>query len=77
MVKIPIRLDTMSDIAEFVKICSTLKGDVKLTDETGNFIVNGKSLLGCIYSMEWEKVYCCYEPDEPSDEKIKLDKFMI
>ena len=75
MVKIPIRLDTLDSINEFVRICSTILGDVKLTDETGNFSVNGKSLLGCVYTMEWDKVYCCFEPDD--DDKNKLDKFMI
>lgn len=55
--KYKIRLDTLSDINKFVKIATAYPGKITLTDGD-NFTVNGKSLLGAMYSMEWENVYC-------------------
>ena len=52
-----IRLDTMSDVNNFVKMASKNPGKITLTDGE-NFTVNGKSLLGAMYTMEWNQVFC-------------------
>lgn len=57
-----IRLEKMSDVTEFVKIATEAKGDVYLTDKR-NFKVNGKSLLGVMYSLEFEEIWVESEED--------------
>ena len=52
-----IRLDTMSDVNNFVRMASKNPGKITLTDGE-NFTVNGKSLLGAMYTMEWNQVFC-------------------
>jgi hypothetical protein len=29
-----------------------------LTDKSRNYIVSAKSMLGAVYSMEWDEVWC-------------------
>lgn len=53
-----IQLITATDVTLFNKICSQINEDVILTDNTGKYIVNAKSILGCLYSLEWnEDIY--------------------
>lgn len=52
-----IRLETMSDVNRFVKIATACPTKIMLTDGD-SFSVSGKSLLGAMYTMEWDKVYC-------------------
>ncbi len=52
-----IRLDTMSDVNRFVKIATKNKGKITLTDGE-HFTVSGTSLLGAMYTMEWDQVFC-------------------
>ncbi len=52
-----IRLDTMTDVNRFVKIAIKNKGKIMLSDGE-NFTVSGKSLLGAMYTMEWDQVFC-------------------
>lgn len=52
-----IRLDTMADVNRFVGIATKIKGSLVLTDGD-NFTVNGKSLLGAMYTFEWERIFC-------------------
>jgi hypothetical protein len=37
-------------------------GNVYLTDKDRYFVVSAKSMLGAIYTMEWDEVWC--ESDE-------------
>lgn len=60
--KVRIRLDTQSDVAKFVNIATKIDVPVHLTDGT-HFKVSGKSLLGAIYTMEWDKVFCECDKD--------------
>ena len=53
--RVRINLDTMTKINQFV-------ADIFLTDAKRNFIVSAKSMLGAVYSMEWDEVWC--EADE-------------
>lgn len=60
--KVKIRLDTMSDINEFVNTVSKVSEKVVLEDEE-NHRVAAKSLLGVLYSMEWASISCVCERD--------------
>ena len=60
--RIKINLDTMSDINAFVSAMTKTNANVFLTDSERNFIVSAKSMLGAVYSMEWDEVWC--ESDE-------------
>ena len=57
-----IRLETLADINDFVNIVSTVEGPVRLEDGTG-FVVNAKSLIGAMYTVEWEELWCVSEAD--------------
>ena len=52
-----IRLDTMSDVNRFVKMATKNTGKITLSDGE-HFTVSGKSLLGAMYTMEWDQVFC-------------------
>ena len=52
-----IRLETMHDVNKFVGMAGKYPGKITLTDGE-NFTVNGKSLLGAMYTMEWDQIYC-------------------
>ena len=67
-----IRLDTMADINRFVGIAGKCKGKVVLTDGD-DFTVNGKSLLGAMYTFEWDRIFC-----ESEDEiYFKIKDFIV
>lgn len=63
-----IRLDTQTDVANFVNIANQIKGNVFLVDDTFNK-VNGKSLMGCLYSLEFNGLYVVLE------DETKYNKF--
>lgn len=67
-----IRLDTMSDVNEFVKIATSVRGNVYLTDKT-DLKVNGKSLLGVMYSLEFEEIWV----ESDADIYSQISKFII
>ncbi len=52
-----IRLETMTDVNKFVKFATKHQGKIMLTDGE-DFTVSGKSLLGAMYTMEWDQVFC-------------------
>lgn len=62
MTRTKIRLDTLSDVNQFVSEMSTLNEKVWLEDDEGNR-VSAKSLLGAIYSLEWNDIYCYCQKD--------------
>lgn len=58
-----IRLDTMSDINQFVEIVSRIDEQVYLEDDTG-YKVSAKSLLfAAVAKMEWSTIYCSCQKD--------------
>lgn len=57
-----IRLDTLSDINAFVAAVTSIEERVSLEDDCGHR-VSASSLLGAIYSMEWDKVFVTCEKD--------------
>lgn len=60
--KVQIRLDTLSDVHCFVKIATLQKGAVHITDGEG-LKVSAKSLLGALYAMEFDNLWCEAEED--------------
>lgn len=52
-----IRLDTLSEVNKFVRFANSIDGNVTITDNQG-LRVNGKSLLGMLYAMEFEELWC-------------------
>lgn len=60
--RVRIRLDTMSDIQSFVAAAIAVPEKVSLEDNYGNRVC-AKSLLGAIYTMEWDEIYCYCDRD--------------
>ena len=60
--KARIRLDTLQDIRKFVDITSKLDGKIVITDNNG-LCVNGRSMLGCMYSLEFDELWCESDKD--------------
>ena len=57
-------LVTYTDILDFVAIAGTVKPRVRLSNADRSFIVNAKSLLGVLSSIEWdEDLYCECDED--------------
>ena len=57
-----IRLDTMRDMNSFVNICSRIQQPVYVTDGKG-LKVSAKSVLGVMYSMEFDEIWRECETD--------------
>lgn len=60
--KVRVRLDTLSDIREFVNTVSNIGAEVHLTD-SNNLTVSAKSILGAMYTMEWNEIFCTCDKD--------------
>ena len=60
--KVKIRLDTTTDIANFVLAVNNIKEKVYVTD--GNKLcIDGKSFLGLAHAAEFEELWCECERD--------------
>lgn len=70
--KAKIRLDTISDIANFVLIASGIKENVYLTNNKG-LCVDGKSFLGVAHAHEFDNLWCECDADIYS----KISQFII
>ena len=55
--RVKIRLDTQTDVNNFVSTVIGLPFSVTVTDNNG-LRVNAKSLLGMLYSLEFEELWC-------------------
>jgi hypothetical protein len=60
--KAKIRLDTMHDAAAFVKTVEPLGGKIIVSDSDG-MRVNAKSLMGMLYALEFDEIWCESEND--------------
>jgi hypothetical protein len=60
--KVKIRLDTMRDVQDFVRVATSLHGNIYITDDNG-LKVSGKSLLGALYALEFDELWCESEED--------------
>ena len=72
MSKYRIRLDTMADVNRFVGIATKIPGKLILTDDE-DFTVNGKSLLGAMYTFEWDQIFC----ESESEIYLKIKDFIV
>ena len=59
--KVKIRLDTVSDIANFVLAVSDVPADVYIT--SGRICISGKSFLGLAHAREFSEIWCECEED--------------
>lgn len=56
--KYKIALETATDVANFVAITTSITNAIiTVTDNTG-MKVNGKSLLGMLYALEFNELWC-------------------
>lgn len=63
MMRVPVVLDTMTDIKEFVGIVSKVAAEVYLESGDG-LIINAKSMMGVMYSAsEFKHIYCVSKQD--------------
>ena len=62
MTRTKIRLDTLSEVQKFVAVMGRLNDQIWLEDGNG-IRVSAKSLLGCLYSLEWASIYCFCQRD--------------
>ena len=60
--KVKIRLDTGADAIKFSNIASALEGNINIVDNKG-LRVSAKSILGMLYAMEFEELWCESEKD--------------
>jgi phosphotransferase system HPr-like phosphotransfer protein len=51
--RVKLNLDTMKKVNEFVKVATTVQSDVFLTNDNHQFVVNAKSMIAALYSLEW------------------------
>lgn len=60
--KVKVRLDTATDIANFVLVTSKIKEQVYVTD--GNRLcIDGKSFLGLAHATEFAELWCECDKD--------------
>ena len=69
--RVKVELETMNDVTQFVAIATKVAEPVYLVGE--HFRVSAKSLLGALYTMEWDDVWCECERDIYT----KIEKFVI
>ena len=55
--KVKIRLDTGADAIKFSNIASSLAADIYVFDNN-RLRVNAKSVLGMLYTLEFEELWC-------------------
>lgn len=70
--KYKIAIDTMTTATEFVTITTKLLGKIVVVDNKG-MRVNARSILGVIYAMEFEELWCESERDIYN----AIEKFII
>ena len=56
-----IELNTMSDVRDFIEISSQYEG--LLLSDNDCYTINASSIMGVIYSLEWNNLYLLSEED--------------
>lgn len=69
--RVKVEITTGKDAREFVDIATQIEEPVFLVGH--DFRVSAKSLLGALYTMEWEDVWCECERDIYT----KIEKFVV
>lgn len=76
MIKWKIQLETTENIANFVRILNEYPDEFIVSNESGSFKVNGKSLMGMLYTTEWgSNVYLLID-EEPLGLNAKLMQYI-
>lgn len=70
--KAKIRLDTTNDAIQFSNLCLALPGQITITDNNG-LRINAKSILGMLYALEFEELWC----ESENDIYTHIDQFII
>lgn len=52
-----LRLDTLTDVQNFVRIANEIDTPIIIKDGDGH-CVSGKSIMGMLYSLEWKEIWC-------------------
>lgn len=60
--KARIRIDTVSDIGNFILSVANVKSPVYVMDDKGK-CVDGKSFLGVAHATEFDELYCVCDED--------------
>jgi len=71
-----IKLSSISDVKELVRIVTAFSGDVDL--RSGNYITDAKSILGLLAMNRRKPIEVIVDRDENADELFsKLEKFKV
>ena len=66
--RVKINLDTFSDCQKFVDVCSKRDAKVYITDGSNEGLkVSAKSLMGALYSLEFDNIWCESDKDMSGD----------
>lgn len=76
MIKWKIQLDTTDQIANFVQILNEYPDEFIVSNSSGSFKVNGKSLMGMLYTTEWGSDVYLLIDKEPAGLHSKLMKYI-
>ena len=70
--KYKIRIDTMKEAEAFVQSARNVNATVLVKDDDGH-CVNGKSVLGMLYALEFNELWC----ETDSDATLFLTPFLV
>ncbi len=70
--RVKIRLDTTEEVFNFVKIAEMINEEILIKDGNGK-CVSGKSILGMLYALEFDHLWCECEKDI----YFKIQKYVI
>lgn len=70
--RVQIRLDTQTDVTEFVNVASKNDGVITITDGNG-LRANAKSLLGVLSALEFSQLWCESDVDIYS----QIERFVV
>lgn len=72
MFRTRVRIETVTDVANFVLIAVGINHDVRLLNDKG-LVVDAKSFLGVAHATEFKKLWCECEQDIYS----KIEPFVV
>ena len=53
--RVKLNLDTMKKVSAIVGVATTVQSNVYLTNDNHQFVVNAKSMIAALYSLEWSE----------------------
>ena len=61
--KCRVYLETLSDVNKFVNIATSIEGAKIYLTDSSNFCVSAKSIIGAIYSLEFDEIWLYSDKD--------------